>query len=705
MLKAEDLPLPVLREDLLLQPGPPAADDSPSWTIYDPARGRYFRIGWTAFQMLSRWSLATASALLKVTNKETTCHLTQQDLNELLRFLFANNLTVNPINGDYHSYLQQNRASSPPWYQQLVHSYLFFRIPLLRPDRFLRLSLPYLHWCFASRMLYILGGIGVLGLYLVSRQWETFTATFLHFFDWEGALYYGLALIFSKTLHELGHAYTAVRLGCRVPVMGIAFMALFPMPYTDVTDAWRLRSRRQRVAIDGAGISVELALAVLATLAWSFLPDGPTRSAAFVLATTTWITTLTINLSPFMRFDGYYLLADAWGVDNLQMRAFALARWRLRRLIFGATEAKPEVLPLAKEHKMVVYSYITWIYRLLVFTGLALMVYQFFFKLLGIILFLIEIIWFILRPIVQELRIWHKMDHQKISVIRKMALSLILILILLIFLLPWSDSVRIPSLLEAEHHTTLYVPEPAQIDAVLIKSGQTVAAGQVLLKLKSPKLDDDIGLSEKRLDLYRLRLERATTSRETSADMRVAMQQWSTEAARLTGLQQQRERLLVRAPYAGIIMDMNPALHPQRWVDTALPLATLVAPDQAVVLGVAQEDDLIALAVGQTGHFVPEDVLGKSIDIEVTEIGSVNIHELDRPYLASVYGGAIAVRQNAHGKLAPTASVFAVRFTPKSTPSLTRIQRGTAFINAKPRSFVRRLFDGSAALLVRESGF
>lgn len=705
MLTTEDLVLPLLREDLQLQPGPAAADDSPSWTIYDPTRGRYFRIGWVTFQMLSRWSLATASALLERINHETTCQLTQADVQDLLRFLFANNLTVQPINNDYQSYLQQYRGSRAPWYLQIFHSYLFFRIPLLRPDRWLRLSIPYLQWCFTARILYILAGIGVLGLYLVSRQWATFSATFLHFFDWEGAFYYGLALVFSKTLHELGHAYTAVRFGCRVPVMGIAFMALFPVPYTDVTDAWRLSARHQRVAIGSAGILVELALATFATLAWSFFPEGPLRSAAFVLATTTWVVTLTINLSPFMRFDGYYMLADAWGVDNLQTRAFALARWRLRQMLFGATEAKPEALPQAKEHKMVVYAYITWIYRLLVFAGLALVVYHFFFKLLGIILFLVEIIWFILRPVVQELRIWQKMDHQNITIRRKLVLAGLLLLILLTFILPWSDSVRIPALLEAEHHTTLYVPEPAQITEVLITPGQTVVKDQVLLKLSSPKLEDEIDLSKKRLTLNRLRLERATTSRETSTDIHVAMQQWATEAARLTGLQQQRERLVVRAPFAGIIMDMNPALHPQRWVDNILPLATLVVPDQAIVQGIANEDTIVSLAVGQSGRFVPEDVLGKVIDIEVTEISSVNIHEIGRPYLASIYGGAIAVQQNADHKLEPTTSVFAVRLVPKSKTSLTQIQRGTAFINAKPRSFARRLFDGAAALIVRESGF
>ena len=35
-----------------------------------------------------------------------------------------------------------------------------------------------------------------------------------------------------------------------------------------------------------------------------------TRRMAPQMATTTWISTLLINVSPFLRFDGYFLLMD-----------------------------------------------------------------------------------------------------------------------------------------------------------------------------------------------------------------------------------------------------------------------------------------------------------------------------------------------------------------------------------------------------------
>ena len=99
-----------------------------------------------------------------------------------------------------------------------------------------------------------MGALSTLGLYFASRRWDDFVSTFLHFFTFEGAILYGICLLFVKTAHEFGHAYMAARYGVRVGTMGIAFLVMMPVPYTDVTGAWKLRSRRQRFMISAAGI-------------------------------------------------------------------------------------------------------------------------------------------------------------------------------------------------------------------------------------------------------------------------------------------------------------------------------------------------------------------------------------------------------------------------------------------------------------------
>ena len=58
------------------------------------------------------------------------------------------------------------------------------------------------------------------------------------------------ALVLGKLVHESGHAFAAKRLGCRVPSMGVAFVLLWPLAWTDTTQAWRLPDRRSRVRVN-----------------------------------------------------------------------------------------------------------------------------------------------------------------------------------------------------------------------------------------------------------------------------------------------------------------------------------------------------------------------------------------------------------------------------------------------------------------------
>lgn len=248
------------------------------------------------------------------------------DIQHLLQFLVGHNLLQSRGSEAVQRLVGQAKAAHHHWSTWLIHHYLFFKILLLRPDRLLARTYPALRWIYQPMVLYVLMALVLVNLYLLIDRWDMFSRTFLHFFSTEGFVYYAVALTLTKTLHELGHAYTAHRYGCRVSAMGVAFLVMMPVLYTDASDAWKLTSRRQRLAIGFGGIAAEVGLAVLCTTLWHFLPDGPLRSSVFLMATTTWVMTLFINLNPLMRFDGYFLLSDYWGIENLQNRAFALAR-------------------------------------------------------------------------------------------------------------------------------------------------------------------------------------------------------------------------------------------------------------------------------------------------------------------------------------------------------------------------------------------
>ena len=355
--------LPTLRSDLRLLEGAADEQGDPSWLIFDPARNSYFNLTLQAFQVLQNWQAGTSvTEFIKLLSNRSV-EIDEKQLGSLIRFVEHSQLIQSSTQADSERLFKAKHGKKRHWLIWLIHNYLFVRIPLFRPDRFLDTTANWVWSIITPTTLWVIRALGIIGFLLVLRQWEAFIATFMHFFSWSGLAFYGLTLVGLKVMHELGHAYTSHRLGIRVASIGVAFLVLFPIMYTDTTDAWRLRDRYERLRIVLAGVKTEIHIALLATFLWSFLPDGVLRSIAFFVATTSWVTSLAVNISPFMRFDGYYAMSDVLDAKNLQPRSFALARWNLRKVLFGWTHDLPEVLSPGRHRLFVIYSYATWVYR------------------------------------------------------------------------------------------------------------------------------------------------------------------------------------------------------------------------------------------------------------------------------------------------------------------------------------------------------
>ena len=148
---------------------------------------------------------------------------------------------------------------------------------------------------------------------------KTFLTTFSYFFNVNGLILFGITIVFVKALHELGHAYVATYYKCKVSSIGLAMLVFFPS-YTDTTDAYKLTDHRKRLLINFAGMLTELHLALLATFVWAVSPEGVIKSASFFIATSSWISSLLINIAVY-GFDGYYVLSDFLKAENLQPRS------------------------------------------------------------------------------------------------------------------------------------------------------------------------------------------------------------------------------------------------------------------------------------------------------------------------------------------------------------------------------------------------
>ena len=130
-----------------------------------------------------------------------------------------------------------------------------------------------------------------------------------------GLLLAVVALSFASAgFHEVGHAAACVRGGAQPGAMGAGLYLLWPAFYTDVSDSYRL-DRRDRLRVDLGGLYFNAVFAVGIFAVWLV-----TRADALLVVIPVQLLQMVRQLVPFVRFDGYHVLADLTGVPDLFAR-------------------------------------------------------------------------------------------------------------------------------------------------------------------------------------------------------------------------------------------------------------------------------------------------------------------------------------------------------------------------------------------------
>jgi putative peptide zinc metalloprotease protein len=151
--------------------------------------------------------------------------------------------------------------------------------------------------------------------------------------QWIAALFACYCLIL---FHELGHSSACTRYGARHDDIGIGIYFIYPVFYANVTDCWRL-PRHQRAIVDAAGLYFQLLLSGACGLFWIVNP----QPVLFVVVYSSLATAL-VNLNPFLRFDGYWLLTDITGLPSLHRSNWELCRYLVAKI---RRKAGPMVIP------------------------------------------------------------------------------------------------------------------------------------------------------------------------------------------------------------------------------------------------------------------------------------------------------------------------------------------------------------------------
>lgn len=714
--------LPILRSNLSVAFNDYDLSGNPQWLIHDAGRNKFFLIGWLEYEIYERWHLGTATAIIDSINTNTTLHADKSDIDNFVSFLKRNyliKLSGYDINKQAHEQELFKNDSRIHW---LISNYLFFRIPLVHPDKFLEKTQAIGKFLFNRYTLYFMSFLAVIALYQISLQWEQFTHTFSSIFTWQGLLYSMLAFTICKLCHELGHAYMCKSFGVPVPTLGIAFLVFWPVLYTDTTLSWSLNNKK-RLRIALAGIWVETYITIIAALIWCNTSNLTLQTICYVTITVNWLASLLINVSPFMRFDGYYVLADYLKMPNLQFRAFALTRWQLRRWLFGWQDPPPEKLSPYLHNFLIAYSIATWLYRLVLYLGIAVLVYHFFAKVVGIILFIIEIYYFVLNPIILELKTWYLMrEHFSLNTRTKTTL-IVTSLMVIAFFLPVNTTVKLPSTMSYTHQF-LFAPEAGILMADLPPSGTKIEANQPIATLDSTQLNQAIHETILEYDKTVSQFRRAGVNPAYSVEKNILLSNIKKLKAEYKKLISTKDKLTLRVPFNGILIETSKLIRAGSYVMKGQWIGDVIRPDKFEIEAFVTQPDNVLVEKGETGYFYPYNFSLPAIPVKVESIEVLNAKELDCRYSgelkqqkdedqvietpcyhASELGGEIPTYQTDEGRYVPTGSVFRIILTTSDPIRFNHVERGTVFINTKPQSYASRLIYKIKSLLVGEASF
>lgn len=692
--------LPVLRQDLQLSPGPSDPDGSPTYNIYDPIRASYFKISWAEAAIFENLKPnTTLKELARTLKKNSTLNVSEEGLKAFLAD--AERLGLLSVGRGSEDIVKEAESQRQGWLMWLIMHYLYIQIPLFHPDNFLKNALPYVKPLYSTAAFIIYGFLLLSGFTVLVSRFGEYIHTFTYFFNLSGLIAYATAISLVKVVHEFSHAFTAKHYGIRVRTMGVALIVFWPVLFTDVTDSWKLKSRKQRFFISFAGIGAELVIASLATWGWVLTEPGILNSIFFIISSVTWVSTLVVNLNPSMRFDGYYLLSDLWGIDNLQWRAFAYTRWFYRKWLLGIDMPMPEPISSRRQAGFLVYSLVTWLWRLSLYLFVAVFVYYKFTKTLGILLFCLEIAIFILWPLYSEaVQVWKLKALIKLN--RRIGITAGIIALLLLYIsipLPHTNSfVAVTTPLVEQ---PIYTPNDGIIEKLYMTKNAKVKKGDPLVKLASRDLLTKIAITKNDMDIKKREMVLAQIDPAEKARYKALFEDYKRINSELNAYLATQKEMTMYSDMDGIVYNLEENLHEGQDVKKDALIAKIAPMDETALIAFVPEDKLAGLKEGEKVTFYSKDYSHK-IEGTIKSISLSHDPYLNYPQLASTFSGDLPVREEGD-KYMLVESYYQAKIQLEHDPRFKFGLSGYLEVKGPPTSYLSTAYHFLHKIFYRES--
>ena len=637
---------PRLVDGLIFRPvGPgPGADVR----VENPADRRFHDLGHAEYVVLSqfdgRTSAAEAVSLAARQLREDAPTL--DEVAALCEWAAGAELLRLPARVKPPSLARAAAAANPLW----------LNVPLPSPQRLVDAAMPALGWTQSPPAL-----LGLLLLTLAAACSAALNSgQIVHSLDGILASSNWLSLALAcgslKLWHELGHALACRRYGVEIPKSGVVFILLAPCPFVDATASWRLPSRWHRIHIAAAGMLAELAVAAVLLLSWPWLTTPWLQQTAVnaVLAAT--LTTVLFNANPLMRFDGYFILSDAFACRNLATRGGRAVSDRLIRVLTGRRPKSGE--PAAVE----AYGWAASAWRVVVTVSLVAGA-DVLWPGVGLAIGVFGAAATLVPSLTRFVRQLHAATPSPAARIRAAAVATCGgVALSTLGGVPWPFGVRLPAVVHPPELTRVVAPASGFVEQVAAADGAAVSPGQVVLRLRDDRLASERrGLAASlRGSLAAQRSKAAGPSlleAQVEADRRLAL----LKRQRL--LDDRAARLTVTARSAGTLAGVRPSELLGVYVREGQELG-LVHGDGAAELRAFAADDLVDHFRGREQTAVTVTLpVGRTIAGTLLRISPTAARDAVDPSLTVLSGGPVAVTTPAAATEADATQTVLPHFT------------------------------------------
>lgn len=525
----------------------------PWYVAHDASSGRSLRLSPEAHRIAlefdGRRTLASVAADLGVDAEVDSEE--RQDVLRTAQSLLASEFVQADSAASLSEMIWRQRRTRRARLAGMWRSPLAVRLPLLDPDPWLERSLRWIRPAFTAPGFALWLAVIAAGLVTAALHWEGLTENVTdRVLATENLLLLAFVFPVVKAIHELGHAYATKVWGGEVHEIGIMLIVFFPIPYVDASAASAFPEKHRRAIVGAAGMGVELFVAALALLLWASLEPGLLRSIAYNAILIASVSTLLFNANPLLRFDGYYILADAIEMPNLAGRSSRYLGYLIHRHGFGVDDPEPPVQGQRERAWLVFYAIASFVYRMIVLFGIILFIASKYFF-IGVVLAIWASIGLLAWPLakqVRELLVGRRVEARRaraIGVTSGAAFALLLLLGI------------VPMPLRTVAEGVVWFPEDAVVRAsadgfaagLLVAPGSRVEVGDPLIELRSAELDAEVrGLAAKLLE-EQVRYAADQVADRARADLTHEAVEFLSQ--RLARARERKAELVVRSPAAG----------------------------------------------------------------------------------------------------------------------------------------------------------